>query len=377
MLARATVHRYCSGFSAAIKHNRHISYVLGIETSCDDTAVAVVDSEGRVLSEVVSSQWEMINKWKGIVPALAARAHEENLPLVLSEAMRLSGLEGFKSLSAIAVTAGPGLAPCLNVGLSAAIEIATKNELDFVAVNHLEAHALVPRLLQRDLNFPFLVLLVSGGHCTLVLAKDIGQYDVLGNTVDDSIGEAFDKVARMLSLTEENSTSHGGKLVEMYAELGNSRAFPFTEPMKKKQRKDCDFSYSGLKTAMVRYVNQHKPLDKETKQDLAASFQRTAISHLVTRTKRACEISKSTANIQHLVVCGGVAANAQVRKELQQVAEAEGLTPVFPPVRYCTDNGVMVAWAGMERYLRGVRDNPNGMKYTPRWPLNQLRALNN
>ncbi|CAK4081590.1 unnamed protein product [Aphanomyces euteiches] len=228
----------------------------------------------------------MIQKWKGVVPALAARGHVENLPLVLDEAMRQSGLDGYKSLSAIAVTSGPGLAPCLNVGLRSAVEIAVGNDLDFISVNHLEAHALVPRIAE-DLPFPFLVLLVSGGHCTLVLAKDLGDYDVLGSTVDDSVGEAFDKVARMLELGNENTAFHGGKLVEEYAKLGNDRAFAFTEPMKKKQRKvqpsrystsqlgqDCDFSYSGLKTAMVRHISQlEKPLDEATKRDLAASFQ--------------------------------------------------------------------------------------------------------
>ncbi|ETV75077.1 hypothetical protein, variant 2 [Aphanomyces astaci] len=287
-----------------------------------------------------------------------------------------SGLPGgYRSLSAVAVTTGPGLAPCLNVGLSTAIGLAHDHKLDIVAVNHLEAHALVPRLFQKDLGFPFLVLLVSGGHCTLVVAKDVGDYDVLGNTVDDSVGEAFDKVARMLSLATDTTTSHGGKLVEGYAARGNPRAFAFTEPMKKKQRKDCDFSYSGLKTAMVRHIaSLPQPLDMKTKQDLAASFQRTAIAHLVTRTRLACELTQASTmgSMKHLVVCGGVAANANVRSQLQELATSQGLTAIFPPIRYCTDNGVMVAWAGMERFLRGVRDDPTTVKYSPRWPLDQL-----
>ncbi|ETV75079.1 hypothetical protein, variant 4 [Aphanomyces astaci] len=250
-----------------------------------------------------------------------------------------SGLPGgYRSLSAVAVTTGPGLAPCLNVGLSTAIGLAHDHKLDIVAVNHLEAHALVPRLFQKDLGFPFLVLLVSGGHCTLVVAKDVGDYDVLGNTVDDSVGEAFDKVARMLSLATDTTTSHGGKLVEGYAARGNPRAFAFTEPMKKKQRK------------------------------------RTAIAHLVTRTRLACELTQASTmgSMKHLVVCGGVAANANVRSQLQELATSQGLTAIFPPIRYCTDNGVMVAWAGMERFLRGVRDDPTTVKYSPRWPLDQL-----
>ncbi|OQR90974.1 O-sialoglycoprotein endopeptidase [Achlya hypogyna] len=351
-------------------------YVMGIETSCDDTAVAIVDSNGKILSEVVSSQWALLQKWKGIVPALAARSHEENLPLVLNEAIVQSGLSSFKDLDAVAVTSGPGLAPCLNVGLSTAIDLAEKHDLDFLAVNHLEAHALVPRLLNRDIPFPFLVLLVSGGHCSLVLAKDIGSYDVLGSTVDDSVGEAFDKVARMLELTSESTKLHGGALVEEAAQRGNERAFPLTEPMKKKKRKDCDFSFAGLKTAMMRHIAEQQPLDTAKKQDLAASFQRTAIAHLITRTKLACDLSADTQpRVQHLVVCGGVAANTSLRDKIAALAASRGLTAVFPPPRYCTDNGVMVAWAGMERYLRGVRDDPKATKYSPRWPLDTLTRV--
>ncbi|EQC32384.1 hypothetical protein SDRG_10129 [Saprolegnia diclina VS20] len=351
-------------------------YVLGIETSCDDTAVAIIDSNGTILSEVVSSQWALLETWKGIVPALAARSHEENLPLVLQAAIEQSGLDGFGALDAVAVTSGPGLAPCLNVGLSAAKDLVARHNLDFLAINHLEAHALVPRLLNDDVRFPFLVLLVSGGHCSLVLAKDVGSYDVLGSTVDDSVGEAFDKVARMLELPSENAKLHGGALVEAAARLGNDRVFRLTEPMKKKKRKDCDFSFAGLKTAMMRLIAEHQPLTPTTKHDLAAAFQRTAVAHLVTRTKLACEITtESHPSLQHLVVCGGVAANTTLRREMDTLARAHGLCAVYPPPRYCTDNGVMIAWAGMERYLRGVRDDAAGTKYAPRWPLNTLQHV--
>ncbi|OQR97469.1 O-sialoglycoprotein endopeptidase [Thraustotheca clavata] len=360
-----------------IRSIRRAMYVLGIETSCDDTAVAIVSSTGKVLAEVVSSQWALLEQWKGIVPALAARSHQQNLPLVLQTALEQSGLKSFKELDAVAVTSGPGLAPCLNVGLSTAIDLAQTHQLDFLAINHLEAHALVPRLLHKDIQFPFLVLLVSGGHCSLVLAKDVGNYDVLGSTVDDSVGEAFDKVARMLELTSENNKLHGGALVEAYALNGNPRAFPLTEPMKKKKRKDCDFSFAGLKTNMMRLIAENEPLDDVKRQDFAASFQRTAIAHLVTRTKLACELSTTSfPEIKHLIVCGGVAANSKLRDQMTEVAKSFQLEAVFPPPRYCTDNGVMVAWAGMERYLRGVRDDPSTTKYTPRWPLNTLSTIN-
>ncbi|ETI32366.1 hypothetical protein, variant 1 [Phytophthora nicotianae P1569] len=238
---------------------RHASYLLGIETSCDDTAAAVLDQDGRVLSNVISSQWELNAKWRGIVPALAARAHEENLPHVINAAIEQSGLESLQQLSAVAVTSGPGLAPCLDVGLRTARQICLDNpDIAFLQINHLEAHVLVSRLPQLETprpEFPFVVLLVSGGHCCLVLAKSLGDYELLGNTLDDSIGEAYDKVARMLDITASGGKGvHGGKLIEDMAARGDDRAFPFTEPMK--HRKDCDFSYSGIKTAMLREVKK-------------------------------------------------------------------------------------------------------------------------
>ncbi|KAG7400188.1 putative tRNA N6-adenosine threonylcarbamoyltransferase, mitochondrial [Phytophthora boehmeriae] len=227
---------------------RHASFFLGIETSCDDTAAAVLDDSGRVLSSVISSQWELNAKWKGIVPALAARAHAENLPHVVAAAIEQSGLESVQQLSAVAVTSGPGLAPCLDVGLQTARQICLDNpEIAFLQINHLEAHVLVsrlPHLTTPPPEFPFVVLLVSGGHCCLVLAKGVGDYELLGNTLDDSIGEAYDKVARMLGITASASGGkgvHGGKLIEDMAARGNDRAYPFTEPMKhrKESKQQC------------------------------------------------------------------------------------------------------------------------------------------
>ncbi|KAK1935066.1 putative tRNA N6-adenosine threonylcarbamoyltransferase [Phytophthora citrophthora] len=357
---------------------RHASYLLGIETSCDDTAAAVLDQDGRVLSNVISSQWELNAKWKGIVPALAARAHADNLPHVIRAAIEQSGLESVQQLSAIAVTSGPGLAPCLDVGLRTARQICIDNpSIAFLQINHLEAHVLVSRLPQLGITrpeFPFVVLLVSGGHCCLVLAKGLGDYELLGNTLDDSIGEAYDKVARMLKITGEKAV-HGGKLIEEMAARGNDRAFPFTEPMK--HRKDCDFSYSGIKTAMLREIKKLGELDEKTKEDLCASFQRKAVDQLITRTRRACQWGKDRmgGNISSLVVCGGVASNQYLRGRMQEAAEDEGMEVVFPPVKYCTDNGVMVAWAGLERYAKGMRSDPEPARYQPRWPLETLQPL--
>ncbi|CAH0480433.1 unnamed protein product [Peronospora belbahrii] len=336
----------------------YASYLLGIETSCDDTAVAILDQDGRVLSNVISSQWELHTKWKGIVPALAARAHAENLPHVINAAIEQSGLQSVEQLSAVTVTSGPGLAPCLDVGLKTARQICLDNpNIAFLQINHLEAHVLVSRLPELETlrpEFPFIVLLVSGGHCCLVLAKGLGDYKLLGKTVDDSIGEAYDKVARMLNITSSDGKSvHGGKLIEDMAARGNDRAFPFTEPMK--HRKDCDLSYSGIKSAMLREVQKLGDINEKTKEDLCASFQRKAVDQLVTRTRRAVQWSKEHMgdNISTLVVCGGVASNQYLRGRMQTAANEEGIVAVFPPAKYCTDNGVMVAWAGIERYAQG------------------------
>ncbi|KAF1789055.1 tRNA N6-adenosine threonylcarbamoyltransferase, TsaD [Phytophthora cactorum] len=383
---------------------RHASYMLGIETSCDDTAAAVLDQNGRVLSSVISSQWELNAKWRGIVPALAARAHEDNLPHVMKAVLSRgnengdaelniitrtnvllpfdvgSGLENLQQLSAVAVTSGPGLAPCLDVGLRTARQICLDNpDIAFLQINHLEAHVLVSRLPQLETprpEFPFVVLLVSGGHCCLVLAKGLGDYELLGNTLDDSIGEAYDKVARMLDITASGDKGvHGGKLIEDMAARGNDRAYPFTEPMK--HRKDCDFSYSGIKTAMLREVKKLGELDEKMKEDLCASFQRKAVDQLITRTRRACQWSKDRLgdNFTSLVVCGGVASNQYLRDRMQAAAEEEGVVAVFPPAKYCTDNGVMIAWAGLERYAKGMRSDPESARYQPRWPLETLQPL--
>ncbi|KAG3112929.1 hypothetical protein PI124_g5013 [Phytophthora idaei] len=359
---------------------RHASYMLGIETSCDDTAAAVLDQNGRVLSSVISSQWELNAKWRGIVPALAARAHEDNLPHVIKAAIEQSGLESLQQLSAVAVTSGPGLAPCLDVGLRIARQICLDNpDIAFLQINHLEAHVLVSRLPQLETprpEFPFVVLLVSGGHCCLVLAKGLGDYELLGNTLDDSIGEAYDKVARMLDITASGDKGvHRGKLIEDMAARGNDRAYPFTEPMK--HRKDCDFSYSGIKTAMLREVKKLGELDEKMKEDLCASFQRKAVDQLITRTRRACQWSKDRLgdNFTSLVVCGGVASNQYLRDRMQAAAAEEGVVAVFPPAKYCTDNGVMIAWAGLERYAKGMRSDPESARYQPRWPLETLQPL--
>uniref|UniRef100_K3WZH4 N(6)-L-threonylcarbamoyladenine synthase n=1 Tax=Globisporangium ultimum (strain ATCC 200006 / CBS 805.95 / DAOM BR144) TaxID=431595 RepID=K3WZH4_GLOUD len=347
MAVAARHHRHRSAPVPALLEEcrkRRLPYILGIETSCDDTAAAVLDRDGNVLSNVISSQWELNAKWKGIVPALAARAHQENLPHVIAAAIEQSGLESVDQLKAIAVTSGPGLSPCLDVGLITARDLCIAHpSVDFLQINHLEG---------------------------------IGSYELLGNTLDDSVGEAFDKVARMLELTSSGKGGvHGGRLIEEMASRGNDRAFDFPEPMK--HRKDCDFSYSGLKTAMLREVKKLGDLGEKTKEDLCASFQRRAIDQLLTRARRACQWGKERlgTDISSIVVCGGVASNQYLRRRMEHVAAEEGVRAIFPPAKYCTDNGVMIAWAGLERHELGMRSDPVTARYTPRWPLDTLTPV--
>ena len=514
-------------------HTRGARIVLGIESSCDETAVAIVSEDRRVLAEVVSSQWEVHAELGGVMPHLAARAHARNLPPVLARCVALAEADGglpggLADIDAVAVSVGPGLAPCLKVGLHGAKDLffgrwpgddedggrsssssgggngngggsgssggggggggysiyggdltlqaahadgvaATANaanatataaaaccaplplSMPLVPVHHMEAHALVTRLFDADVSFPFLALLVSGGHCQLVLARAVGDYVLLGTTLDDSVGEAYDKVARMLRVPAV--AEHGGAALERLARRGDATAFSFKVPMER--RNDCHFSFSGLKTAVLYTVNalllekererekgkeaggdievmaapaatlaQQAPvgalsavslgelrresdsavgargratqgesgsggrrigtvlsLAPEQQANLAASFQRAAVAHLSQRTRRALRwcSARHPGQISELVVCGGVAANAAVRAALTEAAEEAGVRAVFPPPRYCTDNGVMVAWAGMERLRRGapgdvLRDANEvaALDFKPRWPLGSL-----
>ena len=499
------------------RRQRRPRIVLGIESSCDETAVAIVSEDRRILAEVVSSQWDVHAELGGVMPHLAAREHERNLPSVLRRALEMSELpNGLADVDAIAVSVGPGLAPCLKVGLAGAKAIVRTGRLPrggggegegaegaegggavgiggggggddgsgaalpLVPVHHLEAHALVTRLFDPAVAYPFLTLLVSGGHCMLVLAEGLGEYRTLGTTLDDSVGEAYDKVARMLRV--ESGAGHGGAALEWLAKrgrvrrgdgggkgggkggvgagLGEGEGFRFATPMAR--RNDCHFSFSGLKTAVLYTVNalllqqdggagagtgggggeagagvgaatiaQRAPegalsaaslgeqrregrrraavgsapgmgeddvggeggeggeggdddaaprLTEQQQADLAAAFQHAAVAHLSQRTARALRwCAVHAPGVGELVVCGGVAANEAVREALRGTAAAAGVRPVFPPQRYCTDNGVMVAWAGVERLQRGDAEDVlrteadvGALDFRPRWPLGPL-----
>ncbi len=334
--------------------------VLGIESSCDETAAAVLAPDGTILAEVVRSQLAEHAAFGGVVPEIAARAHLAHLPALVARVLAEAGI-GPGDLGGIAATSGPGLIGGLVVGASFAKGMALAIQKPFVAVNHLEAHALTPRLpsLGDAPAFPYLLLLLSGGHCQCVAVEALGRYRRLGTTLDDAVGEAFDKSAKMLGLGWP-----GGPALERLAAAGDARRAPLPRPLF--GRAGCDFSFSGLKTAVAQKAA--KAASDEDRADLAAGFQAAVAAVLADRAAHALAMmDRPTA----LVVAGGVAANAAVRVALAQVAARHSLPLVAPPIRLCTDNAVMVAWAGIERLRAGGRDAV-GHAPRPRWPLDTL-----
>ncbi len=339
--------------------------VLGIETSCDETAAAVVAGDRRILSNVVLSQIEDHRPYGGVVPEIAARAHIDHLDDLIRRAMDEAGI-AFKDLSAVAATAGPGLIGGVMVGLMTGKAIAAAANLPFIGVNHLEGHALSVRLVE-DVAFPYLLLLVSGGHCQLLVVEGPGRYRRLGTTIDDAAGEAFDKTAKMLGLGFP-----GGPAVERAARQGDPARFPLPAPMV--GRPGADFSFSGLKTAVRRELEKlgRAPTAQE-KADLAAAFQNALTLALVDRTAQAMLMFREVTGIAEpatppLVVAGGVAANSHIRAALESLARDRAFRLVAPPPRLCTDNGAMIAWAGIERLKLGHSD-PLDLAARARWPL--------
>ncbi len=336
--------------------------VLGIETSCDETAAAVVTDAREIRADVVLSQIADHTPYGGVVPEVAARAHLEHLDGLIRRALDEAGV-GLSDLDAIAATGGPGLIGGVIVGVMTAKAIAAARALPFVAVNHLEGHALTARLTD-DVAFPYLLLLVSGGHCQLLMVEGVGQYRRLGTTIDDAVGEAFDKTAKLLGLGYP-----GGPLVEKTAALAtNPGRFELPRPML--GRPGCDFSFSGLKAAVRRAVEAlPKPLSGQDQADLAAAFQHTVADVLVDRGKRAIrQFKEAHPQGGALVVAGGVAANTVLRARLSGLAAQEGMPFVAPPPRLCTDNAAMIAWAGIERRRLGQSDALD-FAPRPRWPL--------
>ncbi len=338
--------------------------VLGIETSCDETAAAVVRDDRTILSNVVLSQLDEHRPYGGVVPEIAARSHLDHIGGLVAKALEEAGI-GYEDLDGVAATAGPGLIGGVMVGLMTGKAIALVRDLPFVAVNHMEAHALTPRL-TGGIDFPYLALLVSGGHCLLLGVSGPGDYRRYGSTVDDAVGEAFDKTAKMLGLGYP-----GGPALEAAALAGDPARFALPRPML--GRPGCDFSFSGLKTAVrqtVARLGGGTP-DAATAADIAAAFQQAVADVLADRTTHAiARFRKDFPDGDTLVVAGGVAANRVLRATLEKTADKNGMTFTAPPLGLCTDNAAMVAWAGVERLQRGLTDTLDAPA-RPRWPLDE------
>lgn len=344
--------------------------ILGLESSCDDTAAAVVRQTGsdpaQIMSSVVMGQAELHAAYGGVVPEIAARAHAEKLDIAVRQALDQAGLD-LTDMDAVAVTAGPGLIGGVLAGVMCAKGLATGAGLPLVGVNHLAGHALTPRLTDQ-VAFPYLMLLVSGGHCQFLLVRGTDDFTRLGGTIDDAPGEAFDKTARLLGLPQP-----GGPSVEAEARHGDPARFSFPRPLL--DREGCDMSFSGLKTALLRLrdkvIAEKGGMTPRDRADLSAGFQMAVADVLAEKTRRALAIYLSEkVSVPVLAVAGGVAANRLIRAKLETVAAENGVSFVAPPLSLCTDNAAMIAYAGLERFRAGGMDDMT-LAARPRWPLDR------
>ena len=339
---------------------------LGIETSCDETAAAVIreNDEGTadILSNIVSSQIEEHKKFGGVVPELAARAHVENIEYIIDTALKESGTV-IHEIDGVAATAGPGLIVCLTVGLNIGKSIAAFSNKPLIGVNHLEGHALSPGLNEK-IKFPYLLLLISGGHSQYLIVKDINEYEQLGTTIDDALGEAFDKTAKMLDLGYP-----GGPNVEKFSKEGDENFYKLPEPIINKA--GCNLSFAGLKTAVLRESKKING-DVKLKYNLAASFQKTINKILYKKTKIAVEMFKEKTKKENfqLIVAGGVAANKTIRENLTQLSNEMNFEIIYPDLKFCGDNASMIAWAGIQRFKKDLIDDLN-ITAKSRWPLDK------
>ena len=343
--------------------------ILGIESSCDETAVSLITENEQgiatILSNIVSSQIKIHKEFGGVVPELAARSHIEKIDLITKKAIDESGVK-LEEVDAIATTAGPGLIVCLSVGLSFGKAMAASLGKPFIAVNHLEGHALSPRL-NSKLNYPYLLLLISGGHTQFLNVQGLGKYKRLGTTIDDAVGEAFDKTAKLLGIEFP-----GGPQIEEYAKKGNPNKYELPKPIL--HRGGCNLSFAGLKTAVLRITKQIKT-DQE-KYDLAASFQKTIEEILYKKSKVAFKEFKNVNGdkANTFVVAGGGAANKRIREVLTTLCEEENFEAIFPPINLCGDNAAMIAMVGLEKYkLKQFNQLDHPAK--PRWPLDEDAAF--
>jgi len=334
--------------------------VLGIETSCDESAIAVIDSNRNILLNDIYSQVKIHAKYGGVIPELAARSHSEILPQLIKNAIDRGDLN-LNEIDAVAVTAGPGLIGGVIVGVMVAKGIASALSKPCIAINHLEGHALTARLTDPTLSFPYLLLLVSGGHCQILYVEDIGKYRLLGSTRDDAVGEVFDKVAKMLGLGYP-----GGPAIEKLAMNGDNSKYNFPKAFFKE--KHCEMSFSGIKTAVSRQIAKEEELVKE---NIAASFQETIAATLYDRVEMAI-LKLQKERFTSVVIAGGVAANRYISAKLLSLCDKYSKKLIVPPISLCTDNGAMIAWAGIERLLKGA---VGSISFAPRsrWPLADLK----
>ena len=346
--------------------NNNALTILGIETSCDETAAAIVqrtnDGQGIILSNIINSQIEKHKKYGGVVPEIAARSHISTIENVIKSSLNQAKMS-FDDIDAIAVTAGPGLKGGLLVGLTTAKALSIAKNLPLVGINHLEAHALTIRLIKR-IEFPYLLLLVSGGHTQILIVNDVGKYERLGTTIDDAVGEAYDKVAKLLNLGYP-----GGPIVEDYAKKGDSKKIKFPRPLI--HSGDLNFSFSGLKTAVRREIEKSIPLTKKEAENICSSFQDSVISVIINKLEGSIKLFKiKNPNITkpNVVIAGGVASNKTIFNSIDTFSTKLGITLHVAPQDLCTDNGAMVAWAGAERFSKNYIDNLS-IEVRPRWPL--------
>ncbi len=340
--------------------------ILGIETSCDETAAAVVDSNGNILSNLVLSQIKEHKAFGGVVPEIAARAHIENLHTLIKAAMDDASTK-FEDLDAVAATCGPGLIGGVLVGALAGKTIALAHNIPFMAINHLEGHALTPRLTDK-IEFPYLLLLISGGHTQILVCEDVGLYKCWGTTLDDAAGECFDKSAKLMGLAFPGGPNLEKIALECQNPAAATERFPLPRPML--GRKELDFSFSGLKTAVRQHVEAIQNLTRANIADLAYAFQLAVAEVFADRLTRALAKFKETYNVDKpsIVLSGGVAANRFIANKLETAFTDQNIMLYTPPLNLCGDNAAMIAWAGLERLNKGFEDGQN-IKPRPRWPL--------
>ncbi len=337
--------------------------ILGIETSCDETGVAIYDSEEGLIANLVHSQIDVHAPYGGVVPELASRDHVRKTVPLIKQLLEDNGLRE-SDIDGVAYTRGPGLVGALLVGAAVGRSIAWAWNVPSIGIHHMEGHLLAPLLESRQPEFPFVALLVSGGHTQLVEVTSIGDYRLLGESLDDAAGEAFDKTAKLLGLPYP-----GGPELAKLAEQGDASRFRFPRPMT--DRPGLDFIFSGLKTFALNTMQEHAPLDDQTRADIARAFEDAVVDTLVIKCRRAVEQTRVT----HLVMAGGVSANRRLREKLETELQKKGVEVLYPRPEFCTDNGAMIAFAGWHRLQAGLHDDDAGFQVTPRWPMTELEPL--